>query len=84
MRILWHSPPPNVPFAYAIQTALFAPRIRDLGHEVVIAQMSGSPNGGTSYEGIPLIGNFRVPQKGDNPKPEVSYQLPRPMEIRDA
>lgn len=84
MRILWHAPPPNVPFAYAIQSALFAPRIRDLGHEVVYAQMSGSPNGGTEYEGIPIIGNFRVPQKGDNPQPEVSYQLPRPMEIRAA
>jgi glycosyltransferase involved in cell wall biosynthesis len=84
VRILWHSPPPNVPFAYAIQTALFAPRIRDLGHEVVISQMSGSPNGGTSYEGIPIIGNFRIPRKGDSPQPEVSYQLPRPMEIRAA
>lgn len=83
-RILWHSPPPTVPFAYAIQTALFAPRIRDLGHEVVISQMSGSPLGGTEYEGVPIIGNFRLPRREDAPQPQVDYQLPRPMEIRAA
>jgi glycosyltransferase involved in cell wall biosynthesis len=84
MRILWHSPPPTVPFAYAIQTALFAPRLRDLGHEVVISQMSASPVGGHDYEGVPIIGNFSLPQRDNPPRPQIDYKLPRPMEVREA
>jgi glycosyltransferase involved in cell wall biosynthesis len=96
MRILWAAPPPSVPTAYAMQSGMFAPRIRDLGHQVVYSQFAGSPMGGyekrgddiyqlaREWEGIPLIGRFRIPQRGDQPQIGKDYQLPRPMEIREA
>lgn len=42
MNILWHSVAPWVKTGYGIQTALFAPRIRDmLGHDVAIFAYAG-------------------------------------------
>jgi glycosyltransferase involved in cell wall biosynthesis len=39
MRILWHGIPPWHKTAYGLQTGLFVPRLRELGHEFVIAMM---------------------------------------------
>jgi glycosyltransferase involved in cell wall biosynthesis len=39
MRILWHSPAPWHKTGYGILTGLFAPRLRDLGHDVALAVM---------------------------------------------
>jgi glycosyltransferase involved in cell wall biosynthesis len=39
VRILWHGIGPWHKTGYGLQTGLFAPRLRDLGHEVVIAVM---------------------------------------------
>lgn len=39
MRILWHGIGPWHKTGYGVQTALFAPLLRDLGHEVAIAFM---------------------------------------------
>lgn len=54
MRVLWHS---NAPFAssgYGVQTALFAPRIKKLGHEVAISAFWGLVGGRLDWHGIPL------------------------------
>jgi glycosyltransferase involved in cell wall biosynthesis len=39
VRILWHGVGPWHKTGYGVQTALFAPRLRDLGHELVLAYM---------------------------------------------
>jgi glycosyltransferase involved in cell wall biosynthesis len=81
MRILWHAPPPNVPSAYGLQTHLFAPRLKQLGHDVVICRMMGSPLGNPDIiDGVPLIGETVLPRAGVEP----TYELPRPMVIRQA
>jgi glycosyltransferase involved in cell wall biosynthesis len=41
MKVLWHSNAPWVATGYGQQTALFAPRIQDLGHEVAISAFYG-------------------------------------------
>ncbi len=41
MKILWNSVHPELGTGYGSQTALFAPRIRDLGHDVAICAYYG-------------------------------------------
>lgn len=73
-RILWHGISPYRRTGYGVQTRLFAPLLRDLGYEVVIAQMGNSlPGDLAEFDGIPIIG------PGDS-----AYELPRPMHIRQA
>lgn len=52
MKILWHSNAPWSPTGYGQQTALFAPRIRDLGHEVAISAFFGLEGGMIKWEGM--------------------------------
>jgi len=85
-RILWHGIGPWHKTGYGVQTALFAPRLAALGHQVVIAAMgrkgvdddprSAHPDAldtlrtGT-WHGLPVIG------------PGYSeFGLPAPLEIR--
>lgn len=42
MRILWHSNARHVPSGYGNQTNVFVPRIRDLGHEVIVSGYYGT------------------------------------------
>jgi glycosyltransferase involved in cell wall biosynthesis len=54
VRIVWHS---NAPFAssgYGVQTALFAPRLKKLGHEIAISCFWGLVGGRLDWNGIPL------------------------------
>jgi glycosyltransferase involved in cell wall biosynthesis len=72
-RILWHGIGPWWPTGYGLQTALFAPRLRDLGYQVVISQMGERPaEAADEYLGVPVIGPGKV-----------EYALPR-MEIEAA
>lgn len=41
MRILWHSNAANAPTGYGNQTALFTPRLKEVGHEVIISAFYG-------------------------------------------
>jgi glycosyltransferase involved in cell wall biosynthesis len=41
VKILWHSVAPWIPSGYGQQTATFAPRIRDLGHDVAFSSFAG-------------------------------------------
>lgn len=73
-RILWHGISPYRRTGYGVQTRLFAPLIRDLGHDVVVCQMGHSlPGDLPEFDGIPIIG------PGD-----TAYELPRPMQVRAA
>ena len=56
MKIGWG--PVNSPWCgsgYGAQTALFAPRLRDLGHEVVIYANYGLTGAGSVWNGIPVL-----------------------------
>lgn len=85
-RILWHGIGPWHKTGYGIQTALFAPRLAELGHQVVIAAMgrkgvdddprSAHPDAvdtlrtGT-WHGLPVIGPGYT-----------EFGLPAPLDIR--
>ena len=55
MRILWLSNSPMVGSGYGEQTALFTPRIRDLGHDVAIAANFGIQGTTTFWDGMPVF-----------------------------
>lgn len=54
MRILWHSNAPWAPSGYGQQTALFAPRIRDQGHDVACLAFWGLAGSPLEWEGLPV------------------------------
>jgi glycosyltransferase involved in cell wall biosynthesis len=83
-RILWHGIGPWHKTGYGVQTALFAPRLRDLGHQVAIAVMGrkgiddrpdkAHPDAVfTEWEGIPVIGPGLT-----------EFGLPLPLDIKAA
>src|SRR5580658_2879235 len=55
MRILWHSNSPWMKTGYGQQTAIWAPRLRDLGHDVVISGYTGMHHAHIGWEGIPVL-----------------------------
>ena len=55
MRILWLSNSPMVGSGYGEQTALFAPRLRDMGHDVAIAANFGIHGATTFWDGMPVF-----------------------------
>ena len=60
MRIVWHSNSPTTNSGYGKQTALFVPRIAELGHEIAAIaspySFGGSP---IEWNGIPILGTAR-------------------------
>lgn len=54
MRILWHSNAPWAATGYGVQTRLFAPRIRDLGHEVALSAFYGLEGASINWQGMPV------------------------------
>jgi glycosyltransferase involved in cell wall biosynthesis len=54
-RILWHSNAPWCSVGYGVQTALFTPRIRDLGYEMVISAFFGLEGAQMWWEGMPVL-----------------------------
>lgn len=78
MRILWHSAAPWILSGYGVQTALFAPRVAALGHDVAISgyigahQMTGEWRGLTVYPGgtnnaigMDVIGYYHEKHRAD-------------------
>jgi glycosyltransferase involved in cell wall biosynthesis len=55
MRILFHSAAPWVKTGYGQQTALFAKRLQDLGHEVAISAYYGITHTTVEWEGLPVF-----------------------------
>jgi glycosyltransferase involved in cell wall biosynthesis len=54
VRILIHSNAPWAATGYGVQTRLFAPRIRDLGHEVGISAFYGLEGASIQWQGMPV------------------------------
>lgn len=52
MKIIWHSNASWVPSGYGQQTALFTPRLRDLGHDVAVSCYYGLSGSGLVWNGI--------------------------------
>jgi glycosyltransferase involved in cell wall biosynthesis len=52
VRVLWHSNAPWVATGYGVQTRLFTPRIRDLGHEVAISAFYGLEGASIQWNGM--------------------------------
>ncbi len=67
IRILWHSGAPWAPTGYGQQTGIFAPRIRDLGHDVAISAFWGLNGAVLEFEGMQVLpsdqkyGNVALP-----------------------
>ncbi len=68
MRILWHSGAPWVPTGYGQQTKTFAPRLRDLGHDVAISSFYGLHGAILDFEDMQVFpsdqkwGNVLLPE----------------------
>lgn len=60
MRILWHSVAPWAPSGYGQQTALFAPRLRDQGHEVAVSAYYGLAGGMLTWDGVDVYPSDNV------------------------
>ena len=52
---MWCSNAPWDTSGYSTQTALFAPRLRDLGHEVVLAANYGLQGSPSEWQGMPVL-----------------------------
>ncbi len=55
LRILWHSNAPWAASGYGVQTMLFAPRIKALGHEVAISASFGLHGGSINVDGVRVL-----------------------------
>lgn len=80
-KILWHSVAPWTGTGYGMQTATFAPRLRDLGHHVTISAMWGLGGAVLSWEGIAVYpaddawGNLLLPAYADHVKADLVITL---------
>lgn len=52
MNILWHSNAPWSPTGYGQQTGVFAPRLRDLGHDVAMSAFWGLSGASLEWDGM--------------------------------
>ncbi len=55
IKIVWHSNAPFVSTGYGSQTALFAPRFNEAGHEIVISSFYGLEGSPIGWRGIPVL-----------------------------
>jgi glycosyltransferase involved in cell wall biosynthesis len=65
MRINWFSNAPWGPSGYSNQTALFVPRIKELGHEMSITAFWGLQGGRLDWQGIPVFSGAFDPHGQD-------------------
>jgi glycosyltransferase involved in cell wall biosynthesis len=57
-RILWHAPAPWSPSGYGTQTAVWAEKLTEMGHEVVISNFWGLSGTVTQWNGITILPGF--------------------------
>lgn len=55
MRILWHSHSPFAATGYGKPTALWLPKLRDMGYEIMATAFHGLEEKDTFFEGIPVV-----------------------------
>lgn len=65
MRVLWHSNAPWSATGYGVQTGLFAPRVRDQGHEVAISAFYGLQGGMLRWKGLEVYPGGNHPYGND-------------------
>lgn len=65
MQILWHSNAPYAGTGYGVQTALFAPRIKQLGHDVAISAFYGLHGSPTKWNGLTVLPGGNAPYGND-------------------
>ena len=65
MRINWFSNAPWGPSGYSNQTALFVPRIKDLGHEMSITAFWGLQGGRLDWNDVPVFSGAFDPHGQD-------------------
>lgn len=65
MKILWSSNAPYAASGYGVQTKLFVPRIRALGHETAISAFWGLEGGLLNMDGIPIYPKGMMPYGQD-------------------
>jgi glycosyltransferase involved in cell wall biosynthesis len=81
MRLIWHSVAPFTPSGYGQQTAVFTPRLRDLGHEIILSTWWGLNGSALEYEGMKLLpgdqkyGNVLLPAYAELYKPDAVIAL---------
>ena len=83
LRIVWHSNSPTNPTGYGKQTALFVPRIVELGHEIAAISAPYSFGGcPIEWNGIPILGCARdsagndvLPQNHEYLKADLTITL---------
>ncbi|MBO0808820.1 MAG: hypothetical protein J2P32_11030 [Actinobacteria bacterium] len=54
MKILLYAPSPLIKTGYGTQAALFAPLLRELGHDVAIHAFTGLEGEPMVWEGVPV------------------------------
>lgn len=57
-RIVWHSCAPWSPSGYGTQTAIWAPRLAEMGHDVVISSYWGLSGAPTQWNGITVLPGY--------------------------
>ena len=57
-RILWHSTAPWANSGYGVQTALWAQKLTEMGHEVIISTFWGLTGSATQWNGILVLPGF--------------------------
>lgn len=75
MKILWHSNAPWVPTGYGQQTALFAPRLADMGHDVVVSAYYGLQGAALDWQGLPVWPGGQDPHGNDTIGPYARQHL---------
>jgi glycosyltransferase involved in cell wall biosynthesis len=57
-KLIWHSCCPWAPSGYGGQTALWLPRLQEMGHEVTVSSYWGIQGAPTSWRGIDILPGF--------------------------
>ena len=57
-RILWHAPAPWSPSGYGTQTAIWAQKLTEMGHEVIVSSFWGLSGTATQWNGITVLPGF--------------------------
>lgn len=66
LKVMWHSNAPWSPVGYGVQTRLFVPRLKKLGHEMAISAFYGLEGGVIHWDAIPVYPRAFHPYGNDS------------------
>jgi FkbM family methyltransferase len=75
VKILWHSVAPWAPSGYGQQTALFAPPIKALGHDLVISAYYGLQGADLDWHGIKCLPSYSKMYGADTIVPHALWHF---------